>query len=369
MIHASGLPLTILCCREIQKSIKDSAKRLVENKIKACGLSGFFKTTEYEIAGQNGSRFIFAGLRSHVESIQSLEGVDIAWVEEARRVSKRSWEVLKPTVRNPNSEIWATYNPYDPKDPVDELFRGPDGAPPRSIIREVNFDQNPFFPDVLREEMEWDRGRDPEKYAHVWLGKYRGRSEARVFHNWKVEEFDTPPDAQFYFGADFGFSVDPTTLVRIFLDGRKLYIDHEAYKVGCEIDETPSLFAGSDPKKRWENKWNHTGIEGAAKWTIRADSARPETISYLNARGFKVVPSIKGAGSVEEGIEFLKSYDIIVHPRCKHVEDELTFFSYKTDKLTDRVLPVLKDDNCHTLDAARYALEEVRRARPVQIFF
>jgi phage terminase large subunit len=369
VIRASQQPLTVLCCREIQKSIRDSAKRLIENKIVDCGLSHLYHITETEIRGPRGTRFMFAGLRSHPESVQSAEAIDVAWVEEARRVSARSWEILKPTIRRPNSEIWVTYNPYDPTDPVDQMFRGPSGAPPRSLVREVNYDQNPFFPDVLREEMEWDRSRDPEKYAHIWLGKYRGKSEARVFHNWKVEEFDTPEDAEFYFGGDWGFANDPTVLVRQFIRGRKLYIDGEAYKVGCEIDETPALFAGSDPQGRWENPHNHPGILGALKWNIRADSARPETISYMQRKGFKIIPALKGAGSVEDGVEFLKTYDIVIHPRCKHTIDEFTFYSYKVDQLTGKVLPVLVDKKNNVIDACRYGTEEVQRARPLQVFF
>ena len=94
------------------------------------------------------------------------------------------------------------------------------------------------FPDVLCEEMEWDKRRDPDKYAHIWLGEYRRNSEARVFHNWTVQDFDTPDNVgRFYFGADFGF-VDPTVLVRCYIDGRKLYVDYEAWSVKCELDGT-----------------------------------------------------------------------------------------------------------------------------------
>lgn len=368
--------MRVLCCREIQKSIKESVKQLIEDKIIACGFGplngdGFFRATETEITGRNGTWFGFAGLRTNPESVKSKEGIDLALVEEASTVSARSIKILTPTIRKPGSEAWWVWNPKSESDPVDEMFRGKAGTPPRSVVREINYYDNPFFPDVLKEEMEWDLRRDPELHAHVWLGKYELRSEGRVFKNWAVEDFETPADAEFYFGADFGFSVDPSTLLRIFLRGRKLYIDHEAYKVGCEIDETPALFAGSDMRDppRWNNKHNHPGIPGATKWTIRADSARPETISYLNARGFRVVPAIKGAGSIEEGVEFLKTYDIVIHPRCKNTIREFTFYRYKLDKLTGRVLPLLEDADNNLIDPARYALEEVRRARPVQVFF
>ena len=348
VIQSAQQPLRILCAREIQKSIKDSVKRLIDDKINECGLSGNFESTDTEIRGRNGSLFLFAGLRTNPDSIKSMEGLDRVWVEEANRVSRRSLDLLIPTLRKEGSELWFSWNPELETDPVDVMFRG-DQPPPDALIVQVNYTDNPWFPDVLRAELEYDRGRDPDKYAHVWLGKYSRRSESRVFRNWKVEEFDTPADVIFRFGADWGFSVDPTVLVRCFVDGRNLYVDQEAWEVGCEIDYTPALF---------------DTIEGSRKWKIVADSARPETVSYMQRKGFKIVPAIKGPGSLEDGVEFLKSYDIIVHPRCIHVADELTFYSYKTDPLTEEILPVLDDKKNHTIDALRYALEALRRVRP-----
>jgi phage terminase large subunit len=347
VIKARERPLRILCAREVQKSIRDSVKRLLDDKIEECGFGPHYESIDTEIRGSNGSLIVFAGLRTNPDAVKSMEGFDIAWVEEANRVSQRSLELLIPTIRKPGSEIWFTWNPDQPTDPVDTMFRSEAGPPPRSIVRSVNFDANPWFPEVLKADMEWDRRRDPEKYAHVWLGEYLRNSEARVFKNWKVEEFETPPDARFYFGADWGFSVDPTVLVRCFIVGRTLYVDQEAYRVGCEIDRTPALFGT---------------IPGSKRWPITADSSRPETIDYMRRHGFgNVGPALKGAGSVEDGIEFLKSYDIVVHPRCRHTSDELTFYSWKVDQQTGDVLPVLADKDNHVIDALRYAVEGLRR--------
>jgi phage terminase large subunit len=215
------------------------------------------------------------------------------------------------------------------------------------VVIEVNWNDNPYLPPDLAEEQEDDRKRDPDKWAHVWGGHYSLNSEARVFRNWKIEEFEAPKDAIHRFGADWGFAVDPTVLVRCHVDGRKLYVDYEASQVGCEIDKTPALFET---------------IKGARDWIIRADSSRPETVSYMRRQGFRIVPAIKGQGSVEDGIEFLRSFDIIVHPRCKAVAEELTLYAYKTDPQTGEILPVLEDKNNHTIDALRYALEELRRS-------
>ena len=342
-------PLRIGCYREIQKSIRDSSKRLLDDKIAALGYSYFFESTQNEIRGKNGSLFIFGGLRSNPEAVKSTEGLDIAWVEEAATVSQTSLDILVPTLRKPGSELWFSWNPRFATDPVDAMFRGGE-PPPNSFIKRVNFDRNPFFPDVLRDEMEWDKRRDPDKYKHIWLGEYQSNSEARVFKNWRIgdrDEFKEDPSRRYYYGADWGFSVDPTVLIRCYIEGRTLFVDREVYKVGCEIDATPALF---------------DQVPGSRKWPIRADSARPETISYMNRQGFQIASAVKGAGSVEEGVEFLKSHDIVVHPECRHTIDELSLYSYKVDKLTDEVLPVLEDKENHVIDALRYALEGARRS-------
>lgn len=342
VLEAAQAPLRVLCCREIQKSIRDSVKRLLWDKIVSSGLERLFDNTDTEIRGPNGSLFLFAGLWTHADSIKSLEGLDRAWVEEANTVSQRSLDLLIPTVRKPNSEIWCSWNPRFPTDPVDNMFRGGE-PPPGAVVREVNFDENPWFPDVLRAEMEWDRRRDPDKYLHVWRGHYQRNSEARVFKNWRVEAFETDPNAIFDFGADWGFSVDPSTLIRQYMIGRTLYIDHEAWQVGCEIDHLPALF-DTVPESR--------------KWPIRADSARPETISYMQRNGFpKLVPATKGANSVEDGVSFLQSVDIVIHPRCRRTIDEFTMYSFMTDPQTGLVLPKLEDKNNHCIDASRYGLE------------
>ena len=347
ILKAAEQPLRIGCFREIQKSIRDSVKRLLDDKIRDSGLEGAFISTDTEIRGKNGSLFIFGGLRTNPDAVKSTEGLDIAAVFEANRVSQRSLDLLIPTVRKPGSELWFEWNPENQSDPVDAMFRGPDGAPPGSIVREVNWDDNPFFPEVLKQELEWDRKRDPDKYAHIWEGGYLRNSETRVFKNWRIDEFDIEPDWVLRQGADWGYSIDPSVLVQCAIVGKTLYIPHEAYMVGCEIDALPDLFME---------------VPNSEKWPITADSARPETIAYMRRHGFKrMFSAVKGARSLEEGVEFLRSFDIVVHPRCKHTIDELTHYSYKTDPLTGDVLPVLEDKNNHVIDALRYACEAARR--------
>lgn len=348
VLIAAQSPKRVLCAREIQKSIADSVKRLLEDKIASCGLSQMFEATKTSIKAANGSEFLFEGLRTNPESIKSMEGIDIAWVEEAATVSQASLDILIPTLRKAGSELWFSWNPRFPTDPIDKMFRAGE-PPPDSIVRKVNWHDNPWFPDVLKAEMEWDRSRDPDKYAHIWMGEYWRNADAAVFRNWRIERLEVPADARPYFGADWGFAVDPTVLVRCYLWDRTLYVDAEAHQVGCEIDRTPALF---------------DTISGSREWPITADSARPETISYMQRQGFRIAPADKGPNSVKDGIEFLKSVDIVVHPRCTHLIDELTLYSWKTDKQTGEVLPVLEDKKNHVIDALRYALEATRKAAP-----
>ena len=335
------------CVREVQKSLKNSVKLLVEDKIKALGVSALFQVLDAEIRTPGGGVIIFQGMQNHTaDSIKSLEGFDVAWVEEAQSLSQRSLDLLRPTIRKAGSELWFSWNPNSPDDPVDALLRG-ENPPADSIVVQVNYKDNPHLPAELKADIEDDRRRDPDKFMHVWEGEYSLNSEARVFRNWKVEEFDTPKDAVHRFGADWGFAIDPTVLVRCHIEGRKLFVDAEAWEVGCEIDKTPALF---------------DTIEGSRKFLIRADSARPETVSYMKRQGFRIRPAIKGPGSIEDGIEFLRSFDIVVHPRCANVAKELTLYAYKVDDHTGEILPMLEDKNNHTIDALRYALEELRRS-------
>ena len=338
----------VLCGRELQKSIKDSSKRLIDDAIDRLGVRAAFVSTETEIRGPHESLFLFSGIRGNASGIKSMEGITDFWGDEAQAFSQSSIDTLIPTIRKKDSRLLWTWNPDLDSDPVDALFRGEDGPPPNSIVREVNFSDNPWFPDVLRAEMEFDRGRDIDKFNHIWMGQYRANSEARVFRNWRVEAFDSPENVEYRLGADFGFSVDPSCAVRCWIDGTQLFIDYEAWGLQVEVVELPELFMT---------------IPNAERYWLTADSARPETISHLRKNGFpRIAPALKGARSLEEGVEFLKGYDMVIHPRCQHLIDELTHYSYEVDKLTSQVLGKLEDKNNHLIDALRYAVEGARRA-------
>lgn len=334
--------IRVLCAREIQHSIADSVHKLLGEQIEALGLAGRYRITKNAIVGVNGTEFIFKGLRFNVREVKSTEGVDICWVEEAQSVSEESWAVLIPTIRQEKSEIWITFNPLDEADPTYQRFVV--NAPPNAIVKKVSWRDNPWFPDVLREEMEYLKAKDFGAYMHVWEGEVRTMSNAVIFNGYfVVEPFDTPANARFFHGADWGFAQDPTALVRSFIKDGCLYVDRESYDWEITLDATPALF---------------DKIPTARAWPIKADNARPETIRFMKDRGFNISGAKKWPGSVEDGIEYMKSFDrIVIHPRCKHTIEEFQHYSYKVDRQTDEVLPIVVDKVNHAIDAIRYSLD------------
>lgn len=341
IVLAMSSKIRVLCTRQLQTSIANSVHKLLSDSIQDLGLSKYFEITRDAIRCNNGSEFFFKGIQNNINEIKSIEGIDYCWVEEAQSVSENSWEVLIPTIRKENSEIWVTFNPDREEDATFQRFvKSP---PPDCITALVNFYDNPWFPDVLQKEMEYCKEVDYGKYEHIWLGKTVIDTDAQVYHGkFELKEFETPEDAVFYYGVDWGFANGPTAVTRSFIKDQCLYIDYESGGVGVEFEELPALF----------NK-----IPGINKWEIRCDSARPETISYMSRQGFRTVACPKWKGSVEDGIEYIRSFRrIYVHPRCKHTYEEFKFYSYKQDKNTGEILPIVLDKNNHYMDSLRYAL-------------
>jgi phage terminase large subunit len=341
--------LRAVCIREVQKSLEQSVKRLIEDKISALGLGGVFDVREAEIRTPGGGLIIFQGMQNHTsESIKSLEGYSRAWVEEAQSLSQRSLDLLRPTIRETGSELWFSYNPKNDTDPVDVLFRG--GEPPTgSIVVEANWDDNPWFPIELRAEKDFDYRRDHDKAEHVWGGHYELASEARIFRNYRVADLGEPEGVVWFYGIDWGFSVDPLAGVRFcFPDERTLYISHEVYEVGVPTERVPGVLLA--------------GLPDLVRWPSTGDSARPDTIDYVRRHGvIRLGPAIKGVGSVEDGINFLQSFDIVINPRCPHMLNEANRYSYKRDKQTEQILPIPEDAHNHLWDSVRYGGERAHR--------
>lgn len=181
LILGAKSPMRILCAREFQASIKDSVHKLLSDQIISLGLEGFYEITQASIRGQNGTEFFFSGLKNNITNIKSFEGVDVCWVEEAQTVSKTSWNILIPTIRKENSEIWITFNPELESDETYQRFIV--SPPENAIIQKINWYDNPWFPDTLRFEKDALKNRDPEAYNTVWEGLCRQTVDGAVFAN------------------------------------------------------------------------------------------------------------------------------------------------------------------------------------------
>lgn len=382
--------IRVLCARELQNSIMDSVHRLLQDQIAEMQLTPWFSIMQKSIVSTvTGAEFIFKGLRHNATEIKSTEGIDIVWVEEAQLVSDESWELLIPTVRKVGSEIWVSFNAIEDTDatfrrfiPVcktcgkvfDNVAQAEGHAealpehvvntpPPDCDVEKVNWTDNPWFPQVLEDERRYMLRKDPVAYEHVWQGGCRIIGDAVIFKNhYIIEPFDTPPGTRFFHGLDFGFADDPLAVTRSFVttqeevvNGKKyaaqdLWIDQEIYQHHLEQDHWARTFDTKMPSLR--------------QWPIKADSSRPESISFLKRRGFAISAAEKWAGSVEDGIAHLLGYRTIhIHPRCAHHAMEARLYSWKVDKKQVRedgkpvILPVPVDAWNHCWDADRYGLD------------
>ena len=361
VIFGATQRLRILCTREYQSSIKDSVHRLLSDQIDKIGFSKYYTIYKDTIISKTtGTEFIFKGLRHNVQEIKSLEGIDICWVEEAQGTSENSWQILIPTIRSganwKNSEIWLTWNTGKIDDPTYKRFVT--NPPDDCISKKVGWQDNPFFPEVLEKERLYLQRVDIDAYNHIWEGEPLSISEAAIFKGkYVVEEFEAPPDTIFYYGTDFGFSQDPATLIRSYIQDNHLFIDYEAYAIGVETDELPQLY---------------DSVPGSREWKIKGDRSRPDTISYLKRHGFNIIayttkkiqknPKLYEktmAGDqvfIKEGLSYLKRFEKIhIHQRCRHTIDEFKLYSYKTDPQTNEILPIIVDKHNHIIDALRYS--------------
>lgn len=373
LIRGAEERIRVLCGREFQTSISDSVHRLLVDQIRLLGLDALYDIQKTEIRGINGTLFLFEGLHRNVTKIKSMEGLDAVWVEEAEKVTNDSWEVLIPTVRKKGSEITITFNPDDETDPT--YVRFIKNTPPNSIVQKTTWRDNPHIPDTLLREKDYLFRVDPDAAAHVWDGECRSQTDAQVLRGkYRIDAFDVPTNRRGepawdgpYFGADWGFSAHPTALVRFWVAppadpnnvakdkygrgiGYRVMIEYEAYGVGVDTDELPKMF---------------DKVPDSRRHVIRADSARPETISALKRAGFRCQAAPKWKGSVEDGIAWLRgAEEIVIHDRCRHAAEEARNWSYKRDRLTGDVLPTLVDASDHIWDAVRYGASPLIRKRP-----
>ena len=358
----AAAPLRVLCTREFQVSIKDSAHKLLKDTIERLGMQPWFHVTRDEIRSRSGGEFIFKGLHNNEQGIRSTEGIDICWVEEAQSVSEASWRSLIPTIRDDNAEVWISFNLINESDATYQRFvaKPPTGA----IVHKLTYLDNPYLSDKSRQDMEDDKARDFHLYEHIWLGMPLKISDAIVLNKkYMVREFDGElwrRAERLHYGADFGFANDPSTLLRYFAlekdwseekqrHVRRLYIEHEAYGHHIELDDMPEFYES---------------VPDSRNWPIGADAARPETISYLRRKGFNIYAAEKWEGCVQDGIAHLRSFDeIVIHPRCVKTAEEARLWRYKTDPKqvdeygNEKVLPILIKGNDHCWDGVRYGFD------------
>lgn len=343
-----------LCMREIQRSISESSHQELSDEINRRNLAPAQMTvTEREIRSKvSKGKAWFAGLLRNVTNIKGKAGLSDGWCDEAENVSQVSWNTVMPTLRANGSELFVTFNPRFETDPSWTEFVEPykdkmvDGVyeDENILVIECNWRENPWFTEKLARQKDLMMQRDVDRYNWIWEGKFNRKSDIQVLGGkWSVEEFEPGKDWNGpYFGADFGFSQDPATLVKLWIYKDRLYLEHEAYATGVELDEYPDFY---------------DSVEGSRHAVIMADEAEPATISHIKRKGFRIKGATKGPGSIEKGITYLRNFDrIVIHPRCVNAREEAILYQYKQDPLTEEILPVIIDKHNHIWDAVRYAL-------------
>lgn len=347
-----------VCIREVQNTLDTSVKRLIESKIKKLGVGRYFDCQVSCIKDlRSDGLIIFKGMQDYnAENIKSLEGFDRAWVEEANALSARSFRLLRPTIRKDNSQLWFSWNPESESDPVDRFFRS---GRSDAICVHANIFDNPFRSDLSWAEMLADReSLSIEEFAHTWLGEYRVISEEQIFGGkCKIRDFEPKPDWDGpYYGGDWGFGVDPTAAIELWIDGRTLYVHRESYEYGLPLDNIAA-------------QWRRD-IPGIESHVVRGDSSRPDTINHVRNTGNgqrlnipRLVAAEKGEGSVKSGIEFIKGFqEIVIHTRCVKMQAEAVNYKWKTNKAGD-ILSIPLDAHNHGWDSTRYALEPLIKAK------
>lgn len=362
MFAEAGISGLILGAREFMNTLSESSMEEIKQAIRSVPfLDSYYDMGENYIRTKNRRvSYGFAGLRHNLNSIKSKARILLCWVDEAETVSEVAWRKLLPTVREDGSEVWITWNPERRDSATSQRFRHEEIYDELTgeligVGCEMNYSDNPWFPEVLEIERRQDQAnQDDATYRWIWEGDYLELSEAQIFRN-KYEIKDFIPDPKEwdgpYQGLDFGFAQDPTAATRVWIHDQCLWVEYDAAKIGLELDDTKPFLC----KK----------IPDFEKYATYADNARPESISHLKGKGLHRIKACeKGKGSVEDGIEHIKSFKkVYIHSRCKDTINEFRNYSYKKDRLTDEVLPIIVDEFNHCIDSIRYGLEKVMKRK------
>lgn len=337
LIRARMAKTRILCAREYQISIAESSHQLLSDLIKYYELYDFKVTDKSIVNTETGSEFIFKGLHHNEQSIKSIEGIDIAWVEEAQTITQNSIEILTPTIRKENSQIIYTYNRLLEEDPVHTrlVIEGR----PNTLVINVNYDialKYDWMPDVIRLEMESDRENRPSLYKVKWLGQ-PSSIEGRIFKDWLMIEQIPHEARKIGRGLDFGYSVDPTAATDIYEYNGGYILDELIYRKGMSNGEIA------------------TALKEGDILTV-ADSAEPKSIDELKAYGITIVAAEKGPDSVLHGIQLIQGLKISVTARSQNLWQEYSRLMWDRDK-NGVWLQRPENGNDHLCDATRYFLQ------------
>lgn len=352
---AANRRLRVLCAREIQKSMRDSVHRLLKDQVTKLELESFYMVFDNEIRGKNGSLFVFTGLQAHtVDSIKSFEGVDIVWVEEAHSVSKRSWDVLIPTIRKPNSEIWLTLNPDMNTDETYQRFIATPSDD--TFLCEINWRDNPWFPDVLNEErLKAKRIMNQEDYEHIWEGKPRTVADGAIYQHElinlyrenRVTNVPYDPELPVHTVWDLGWN-DAMTIGLVQKGAQDIRI------IGYIESSHRTLDWYVKQLEKFDYRWgtDYLPHDGRTR-NFQTGKSTEEMLRSLGRRSVMV----QSATSVEEGIKAAR----MLFPKCYFDKDNTARLleclkRYRRDVHTKTGEPMkpLHDEFSHGADMFRY---------------
>jgi len=359
-------PLRILCAREIQKSITESVKQLLDDEITAMGFTDYYTSTKNEIRGINGTKFLFHGLGTlTVDQIKSFQGLDRVWIEEAQTVSAHSLEILIPTIREEGSELWFSWNPTSRLDPIDKMLRR--YTPGDAIIVEANHRDNPWFPESLKADMARDREQDPEKAAHIWDGEYSSVTGGSYYaalladsrRAGRITSVEYEPEIPVYTAWDLGIG-----------DSMSIWLWQQTPESIRVIDHYENHSQPIPHYVKWLEAQPYAG-NYSTDWVphdarvreLGTGLTRVETLKKLKRKP-RVVPNHK----IDDGINALRELLPIMWFDAEKCEYGLECLMQYREDYDEKLLTLksrpLKDWTAHTSDSARYMAMAYREMKP-----
>lgn len=350
LLRARMGKIRVGCFREFQSSIAESSHQLLSDIIKQYELADFQVTDKTIVNTVTGSDFLFKGLWNNEQSIKSIEGIDIGWVEEAQTISRESLEVLTPTIRKPKSQIIYTYNRIEEEDPI-HVRLIVEGRP-NTLTINVNYNiavKYGMIPKVILNEIEDDKKNRPALYKHKWLGEPLS-SERKIYKNWRMVD-EIPHEARLErYGLDFGYTNDPTAIASIWYFNGGYILKEELYRKGMSNKDIANFFQ-TLPEK-----------------LIIADSAEPKSIDELRSYGLNVQPAQKGKDSVRQGIQLIQDQPISVLKSSLNLIKEYRGYLWDVDR-NGKIINEPQKFQDHLLDGIRYAMSTLARIEPPKTYF